>query len=195
MIDDSAIRLRFRSLDPVLDERGRRRFAAAEALAAGYGGILAVSRAIGIARSTIQRGLAELSDEAGLAVPPVRVRRAGGGRKSLSATDTTLLNDLQSLVDPVTTLFTTPPSGIWRLSPRAFTWFGSAPSACGCGPISPTPTPLAGTPSRSPSSPSRTRPTSPAAPRTFSSPARLTSRRQSPVSMIPENAGKPAPCA
>ena len=102
MIDDSAIRLRFESLDPVLDERGRRRFAAAEALAAGYGGILAVSRATGIARSTIQRGLAELSDEAGLAVPPERVRRAGGGRKSLSATDTTLLNDLQSLVDPVT---------------------------------------------------------------------------------------------
>ena len=102
MIDDSAIRLRFRSLDPVLDERGRRRFAAAEALAAGYGGILAVSRATGIARSTIQRGLAELSDEAGLAVSPERVRRAGGGRKSLSATDTTLLNDLQSLVDPVT---------------------------------------------------------------------------------------------
>ena len=102
MIDDSAIRLRFKSLDPVLDERGRRRFAAAEALAAGYGGILAVSRATGIARSTIQRGLAELSDEAGLAVSPERVRRAGGGRKSLSAMDTTLLNDLQSLVDPVT---------------------------------------------------------------------------------------------
>ena len=102
MIDDSAIRSRFKSLDPILDGRGRRRFAAAEALAAGYGGILAVSRATGIARSTIQRGLAELSDEADLAVPPERVRRAGGGRKSLSTTDTTLVNDLQSLVDPVT---------------------------------------------------------------------------------------------
>jgi len=102
VIDDSAIRLRFRSLDPILDERGRRRFAAAEALAAGHGGILAVSRATGIARSTIHRGLAELSDQAVLAVPPDRVRRAGGGRKSLSATDPTLVNDLQALVDPVT---------------------------------------------------------------------------------------------
>lgn len=102
MIDDSAIRLRFRSLDPILDERGRRRFAAAEALAAGHGGILAVSRATGIARSTIHRGLAELSDDAVLAVPPDRVRRAGGGRKSLAATDTTLVNDLQALVEPVT---------------------------------------------------------------------------------------------
>lgn len=69
MIDDSAIRLRFKTLDPVLDERGRRRFAAAEALAAGHGGVTAVSRATGIARSTINRGLAELRDETVLALP------------------------------------------------------------------------------------------------------------------------------
>jgi hypothetical protein len=30
MIDESAIRLRFEALKPVLDERGRRRFAAAD---------------------------------------------------------------------------------------------------------------------------------------------------------------------
>jgi transposase len=102
VIDDSAIRLRFKTLGPVLDERGRRRFAAAEALAAGHGGVTAVSRATGIARSTINRGLAELRDEAVLAVPPDRVRRAGGGRKTLTATDGTLLGDLQALVEPVT---------------------------------------------------------------------------------------------
>ena len=55
MIDDSAIELRFRALDPLLDERRRRRFAAAEALAAGRGGVTAVSRVTGIARSTIPR--------------------------------------------------------------------------------------------------------------------------------------------
>ncbi len=102
MIDCSAIRLRFESLDPILDERGRRRFAAAEALAAGRGGILAVWRATGIARSTIHRGLVELSGEAALSSEPGRVRRAGGGRKSLAATDKTLVGDLQTLVDPVT---------------------------------------------------------------------------------------------
>jgi transposase len=102
VIDDSAIRLRFGALDPVLDERGRRRFAAAEALAAGHGGVAAVARATGIARSTIHRGLAELRDEAVLAVPADRVRRAGGGRKALTATDGTLLGDLQTLVEPVT---------------------------------------------------------------------------------------------
>jgi transposase len=86
----------------VLDERGRRRFAAAEALAAGRGGVTAVSRATGIARSTITRGLAELRDETVPAEPIDRVRRPGGGRKSLASTDATLLEDLRSLVEPVT---------------------------------------------------------------------------------------------
>ena len=102
VIDDSAIRLRFRALEPVLDERGRRRFAAAEALAAGHGGVTAVSLATGIARSTINRGLAELRDEAGPAAAADRVRRAGAGRKALTATDTTLLGDLRALVEPAT---------------------------------------------------------------------------------------------
>ena len=82
VIDEFAIRLRFEALDPVLDERGRRRFAAAEALAAGHGGVSAVARVTGIARSTINRGLAELREEA---TDVDRVRRAGGGRKSLTA--------------------------------------------------------------------------------------------------------------
>jgi hypothetical protein len=33
------IRQRFEALEPVLDEQGRRRFAAAEALALGHGGV------------------------------------------------------------------------------------------------------------------------------------------------------------
>ena len=60
VIDESAIRQRFEALLPVLDERGRRRFAGAEALAAGRGGIMAVWRATGVARRTIGRALAEL---------------------------------------------------------------------------------------------------------------------------------------
>jgi hypothetical protein len=43
VIDRSAIRQRFETLRPVLDERGRRRFAAAEALTAGRGGIAAAA--------------------------------------------------------------------------------------------------------------------------------------------------------
>ncbi len=98
MIDLSAIRGRFTALSPHLDERGRRSFAAAEAQSAGYGGIAAVSRATGIAASTIGRGLDELADLD--ALPAHRVRRPGGGRKTLSSMNATLLDDLLGLVCP-----------------------------------------------------------------------------------------------
>jgi hypothetical protein len=101
VIDVAAIKLRYAALSPVLDERGRRRFAAAEALTAGWGGIAAVSAATGIARSTIGYGLRELRGEA----PDSAlggVRRKGAGRKPLTQTDPTLLSDLERLVDPQT---------------------------------------------------------------------------------------------
>lgn len=102
MIDHAAIRLRYAALDPILDERARRRFAAAEALAAGRGGVTAVARITGLARSTIDRGLAELRGEAAPAAAPDRIRRKGGGRKPLVVTDPTVLADLKELVEPAT---------------------------------------------------------------------------------------------
>ena len=101
MIDVAAIKLRYEALSPVLDERGRRRFAAAEALAAGWGGIAAVCEATGIARSTIGYGLQELRGDAPDSA--LRgIRRKGAGRKPLTQTDPTLLSDLEGLVDPAT---------------------------------------------------------------------------------------------
>ena len=96
MIDVEAIRQRFSAVAPFLNERGRRVVAAAEAAAAGYGGIAAVSAATGIAASTIGRGLQELLKPAELD----RVRRPGGGRKTAVAKDATLLSDLGALVEP-----------------------------------------------------------------------------------------------
>jgi hypothetical protein len=101
VIDVAAIKLRYEALSPMLDERGRRRFAAAEALAAGWGGIAAVCEATGIARSTIGYGLRELRGQA----PDSAlggIRRKGAGRKPLTETDPTLLSDLEDLVDPAT---------------------------------------------------------------------------------------------
>ncbi|GAC1340132.1 MAG: ISAzo13 family transposase [Beijerinckiaceae bacterium] len=101
MIDVDAIKLRYEAVGPVLDERGRRRFAAAEALAAGWGGIAAVCEATGIARSTIGYGLREL--RGGAPDSALRgIRRKGAGRKPLTQTDPTLLGDLERLVDPAT---------------------------------------------------------------------------------------------
>jgi hypothetical protein len=98
MIDITSIRERFLALSSHLDERGRRIFAASEARSAGYGGVAAVSRATGIAASTIGRGLAELSATNQLA--PNRVRRPGGGDRPLVTKDPTLLADLLAMVEP-----------------------------------------------------------------------------------------------
>jgi hypothetical protein len=99
MIDRQAIRFRWDAIGSKLDEHGRRLFAAAEVQAAGYGGLAAVSKITGLARSTINRGQDDLDDAPLLAG---RVRRTGGGRHALSETDPTLVEDLRRLVEPVT---------------------------------------------------------------------------------------------
>jgi hypothetical protein len=96
MIDIGAIKTRFETLAPYLDERARRLFAATEARAAGRGGIAAVSEATGVARSTIGRGLAELRSEN--AQLTRRIRRPGGGRKPKIETEPGLLAALEQLV-------------------------------------------------------------------------------------------------
>ena len=85
-------------MEPHLDERQRRLFAASEAKAAGRGGIAAVASITGHAPSTIGRGLKDLAGTTPL--EPGRIRRKGGGRKSLVASDPTLLDDLNGLVEP-----------------------------------------------------------------------------------------------
>jgi len=99
MVDREAIRLRWELDGSKRDERGRRLFAASEARAAGWGGLEAVSTITGIARSTIGRGLDDLDLPP---LPPGRVRREGGGGKTLTARDATLLEDLRRLVEPAT---------------------------------------------------------------------------------------------
>ena len=88
-----------------LDERGRREWAASEAIALGYGGIAKVHRATGIVPSTIGQGVRELRMRENTSPEPVasrRVRRPGGGRKRQVDKDQTLLVDLEALVEPTT---------------------------------------------------------------------------------------------
>lgn len=98
MIDTQAIRRRWDDVGSKLDERRRRLFAG-EVRAAGRGGLEAVSRITGLARSTLGRGRKEL-DAAPL--PQNRVRRSGGGRRPLVARDATLIEDLRRVVEPAT---------------------------------------------------------------------------------------------
>src|SRR3974390_2207056 len=99
MIDAEAIRLRWEAVGSTLDERGRRLFAAAEVRTAGWGGLAVVSKITGLARSTINRGEDDLDTEL---LPKGQVRRAGGGRRTLSDTDPGLVPALKRLVEPAT---------------------------------------------------------------------------------------------
>ena len=84
----------------LLNERSRRRWAAAEARSAGLGGIAAVVRATDISESTVRRGLEEL--ERAEELEAGRVRRIGAGRPSVIERDPGLEKDLDRLIDPVT---------------------------------------------------------------------------------------------
>jgi hypothetical protein len=91
------IRDRYQRAQAFLDERGRRLFAANEALAVGRGGVTAVAVATGVARSTINRGIKEL--RSGHNAIGGRVRRNGGGRKSAVARQPGLPAALEALIE------------------------------------------------------------------------------------------------
>ena len=93
--------MRFEAVAGHLDERGLRLWAAGEARAAGRGGVSAVSRVTGLARSTINRGLEEL-ERGAEGVPAGRVRRRGGGRKAATVKQPGLLKALKKLVASAT---------------------------------------------------------------------------------------------
>jgi len=98
----SGIAKRYEALAPLMHERMRRQWAAAEVQAYGWGGIRAVSRAIGMSPNTIVKGLAELASlaEHPEAAVQTRVRRPGGGRKPATVADPGLWEALERLVDP-----------------------------------------------------------------------------------------------
>src|SRR3979409_1143902 len=99
MVDIDAVKRRFESLLPAVDERVRRLICAAESLNIDSGGISIVSRATGVSRRAIARGIVELDK------PPVpsggAVRKAGGGRKRTVEQEATLEGDMETLIEPL----------------------------------------------------------------------------------------------
>ncbi len=96
---DQQLQEQFALLVPHLDEKQRRLMAAADVQILGQGGVSRAARVTGLSRPTIYKGITELEKRD---VPVDRVRRAGAGRKKLSEKYPSILQELESLVDPVT---------------------------------------------------------------------------------------------
>ena len=98
------IQTKYQALAYRLNEAALRTWLATEAQALGRGGVSTVARATGMSRTTIYAGLKELQSPTPMASEssPHRVRAKGGGRKRLTTKDTTLLDELDALVDPST---------------------------------------------------------------------------------------------
>jgi len=102
MKTEAQIKQQYERIRGSLDERGRREWAASEALALGRGGVSKVHRATGLVPSTIGRGIRDIvlreRDEAADGQGPRRIREPGGGRKRKTDEDPSLLSDLLDLV-------------------------------------------------------------------------------------------------
>ena len=118
---ESLFRKKYEILDPLLNERSRRIWAASEAMAIGWGGQALVSRATGIHKNTVNAGVREAAEKKGAEGPAEgvteasqgetvgkkapgrdRVRKKGGGRKRAAAKDPTLAEDIKAQVEAST---------------------------------------------------------------------------------------------
>jgi transposase len=98
MEDLAGAKQRFAAVRHLLDERSRRLVVAAESVCMGQAGISAVSRATGVSRAVIRKGIKEL--KAPPQAAPGRVRRPGGGRKRIAERDPSVVSALEKLLEP-----------------------------------------------------------------------------------------------
>ena len=97
MDPDTELTRFFVGMWPHLDEHARRLVAASKAVELGYGGISRVSRACGLSRVTVIKGVEELQASP---LAPGRIRHEGGGRHALTSNDPGLTPALDRMVEP-----------------------------------------------------------------------------------------------
>ena len=83
-------------LHQTLNERQWRIYLGTEARRIGLRGISVVARESGSDRKTVRKGVTESQSP----VSKGRIRKAGGGRKKIKETDSTLLKDLEAILEP-----------------------------------------------------------------------------------------------
>jgi transposase len=91
------LKQKFNATWRLLNERTRRLTAAAEAISLGYGGVTLVSRTSGLSRPTITRGIREIN--AGQTRSPEQIRRPGAGRKPITESNPTVVEEVDRLVE------------------------------------------------------------------------------------------------
>jgi transposase len=98
------IQAKYKVLEPVLNERSKRLWAAAEAVSYNRGGVAWVSKATGISHNTIDKGIREIQERRnnGIEQETGRIRAKGGGRKSAQEKEPDLLSKLRDLVEAST---------------------------------------------------------------------------------------------
>lgn len=92
-----SIKTKYTAINPSLNERSRRIWAATESMAIGHGGTRLVHKATGIAESTILIGKKEISS--GSQISKHRVRKKGGGRESLESKDNKIIEEIVAIAD------------------------------------------------------------------------------------------------
>jgi transposase len=112
-IDKTQLSERISAMLPILNEYQKRIYLSTEASLLGAGGISLVSRISGMSKRIIRKGIQELTDKSHPVLPSGRIRREGGGRKSISETQPGIEDALEKIVsahtkgDPMSSLLWT----------------------------------------------------------------------------------------
>ena len=98
------LRTAYERLRPFMDERGRRLWAANEALRFGRGGIRAAAEAMAMSQVTVIAGVRELRGDLPRRTDEMagRQRRCGGGRKAVTTKHPGIVRAIEEIVDPST---------------------------------------------------------------------------------------------
>ena len=99
-MEHSELKEKYQRISNHLNEKSKRLWCANEAIACGWGGVSAVSRATGVSRVTIATGIKEITGK--IKSANNKTRRKGGGRKKKAEKDKQLLVDLDILIEPIT---------------------------------------------------------------------------------------------
>ena len=102
MISKNSIRIKYLRIKHSLNERSRRLWCATEALAIGKGGVTLVHAATKISRTTIYTGIDEIKQKRGRKKLKNRIRKKGGGAKSIMSKTPEILPALENLVEAST---------------------------------------------------------------------------------------------